>query len=41
MVTIADPDLVASAADAAVIVTVAGEGTAAGALYMPVESILP
>ena len=40
MVTVADPDLVVSAADVAVTVTTP-DGTAAGAVYMPVEFIVP
>src|SRR6185437_2888281 len=41
MVTWAEPDLVASAWLVAVTVSCAGEGTAAGAVKLPLESIVP
>jgi hypothetical protein len=41
MVTCAVPFRVESAEDTAVMVTVAGDGTAAGAIYMPVAEIVP
>ena len=40
-VTCAVADLVGSSIDVAVTVTVAGDGTAAGAVYEPVEVIVP
>jgi len=41
MVTCVDPERAVSAADTAVTVTVAGVGTAVGAVYMPVLEIVP
>jgi hypothetical protein len=41
MVTCAVPFRVESAEDTAVMVTVAGDGTAAGAIYMPIAEIVP
>jgi hypothetical protein len=40
-VTCADPDWFGSAADTAPTVTVAGDGTVAGAVYVPVPEIVP
>jgi len=40
-VTVAKADLVRSATDVAVTVTVVGMGTVAGAMYLPAESIVP
>jgi hypothetical protein len=40
-VTWAEADLVESAADTAVTVTIAGEGTAIGAVYTPAVEIIP
>ena len=40
-VTWVDPDSFGSAADTAPTVTVAGDGTVAGAVYMPVLEIVP
>ena len=40
-VTWVDPDSFGSAADTAPTVTVAGDGTAAGAVYIPVPEIVP
>lgn len=41
MVTVADADLVASASEATVTVTIAGVGTAPGAVYNPVGEMVP
>jgi hypothetical protein len=40
-VTVADPDFVESACEAAITVTAAGVGTVAGALYSPLLEMLP
>jgi hypothetical protein len=40
-VTVADADLVESATEVAVTITVAGFGTLTGAVYFPVASIVP
>lgn len=41
MITCAEAILLLSACETAVTLTVAGLGTAAGAVYMPVEEIVP
>jgi hypothetical protein len=41
MVTVAEADFVSSALETAVTVTVAGDGTAAGAVYTPLVSMVP